>query len=238
MNIKLKYYHRLALIAVVLYSMAASTDSILMSPRAGPSQGAEHSASRKSNRREPKVILCLGDSLTAGYGLDKSQAYPALLQEKIDHLGWNFQVINAGLSGETTAGGLRRLDWFLKRKIDVLILALGGNDALRGIALDSTEKNLDEIMTRTQTKYSGVKIVLSGMLIPPNWGTDYPNRFRAIFPEIAKKHKAQLIPFLLEGVGGKPQLNFPDGIHPTAEGHQIVAENVWKVLKPILASMS
>ena len=184
------------------------------------------------------MILCLGDSLTAGYGLDKSQAYPALLQEKIDHLGWKFQVINAGLSGETTAGGLRRLDWFLKRKIDVLILALGGNDALRGIALDSTEKNLDEIMTRAQTRYPGVKIVLSGMLIPPNWGTDYPNKFQAIFPELTKKHRAQLIPFLLEGVGGKPQLNFPDGIHPTAEGHQIVAENVWKVLKPILASMS
>lgn len=184
------------------------------------------------------MILCLGDSLTAGYGLDQSQAYPALLQEKIDRLGWNFQVINAGLSGETTSGGLRRLDWFLKRKIDVLILALGGNDALRGIALDSTEKNLDEIMTRTQTRYPGVKIILSGMLIPPNWGTDYPNKFRAIFPEIAKKHKAQLIPFLLEGVGGKPQLNFPDGIHPTAEGHQIVSENVWKVLKPILAAIS
>lgn len=209
-----------------------------MSSRAGDSRVTEHTLPSKSNRGEPKVILCLGDSLTAGYGLDKSQAYPAILQEKIDHLGWNFQVINAGLSGETTAGGLRRLDWFLKRKIDVLILALGGNDALRGIPLDSTKKNLDEIMTRTQAKYSGVKIVLSGMLIPPNWGTDYPNKFRAIFPEIAKKHKAQLIPFLLEGVGGKAQLNFPDGIHPTAEGHQIVAENVWKVLKPILASMS
>jgi acyl-CoA thioesterase-1 len=238
MNIKVKYYHRLALFAAVLYTIAAYPHSAFMSARAGPAIKVEHSVPPKAKRGEPKVILCLGDSLTAGYGLDKSQAYPALLQEKIDHLGWNFQVINAGLSGETTAGGLRRLDWFLKRKIDVLILALGGNDALRGIALDSTEKNLDEIMTRTQMKYSGVKIVLSGMLIPPNWGTDYPIKFRAIFPEIAKKHKAQLIPFLLEGVGGNPQLNFPDGIHPTAEGHQIVAENVWKVLKPILASMS
>ena len=238
MNIKVKYYQRLALLAAVLYNIAVYPQSAFMSARATPSLEVEHSVPPKANRGEPKVILCLGDSLTAGYGLDKSQAYPALLQEKIARAGWNFQVINAGLSGETTAGGLRRLDWFLKRKIDVLILALGGNDALRGIALDSTEKNLDEIMTRTQTRYPGVKVVLSGMLIPPNWGTDYPNKFRAIFPELAKKHKAQLIPFLLEGVGGKEQLNFPDGIHPTAEGHQIVAENVWKVLRPILASMS
>ena len=238
MNKKLKSTQRFAFLAAVLYTMAVSPNSAFMSPRADHSLGLGRSAPSKPIRGEPKVILCLGDSLTAGYGLDKSQAYPALLQEKIDHLGWKFQVINAGLSGETTAGGLRRLDWFLKRKIDVLILALGGNDALRGIALNSTEKNLDEIMTRAQTRYPGVKIVLSGMLIPPNWGTDYPNKFRAIFPELTKKHKAQLIPFLLEGVGGKPQLNFPDGIHPTAEGHQIVAENVWKVLKPILASMS
>ena len=170
--------------------------------------------------QEPPVVVCLGDSLTAGYGLDQAQAYPALLQKRIDDLGWKFKVVNAGLSGETTAGGLRRLDWVLKRRIDVLILALGGNDALRGIPLETTRQNLDQILTRTSTKNPGVKLVVAGMLIPPNWGREYFNGFRALFPQLAKKHQAGLIPFLLEGVGGKPELNFPDGIHPTAVGHQ------------------
>jgi acyl-CoA thioesterase I len=186
---------------------------------------------------ETKLILCLGDSLTAGYGLDMSQAYPALLQRKIDTLGWNFKVINAGLSGETTAGGLRRLDWFLKRRIDVLILALGGNDALRGVSLDHTEKNLDAILTQTRSRYPDARLVVAGMLIPPNWGREYFTQFRALFPKLAKKHQARLIPFLLEGVGGRAELNFPDGIHPTAAGHQIVADNVWRILKPVLSSI-
>lgn len=186
---------------------------------------------------ESRIILCLGDSLTAGYGLDRSQAFPALLQQKVDRAKWNFQVINAGLSGETSAGGLRRIDWYLKRKIDVLILALGGNDALRGISPDTTENNLDEIIVRAKSKYPSVRVIIAGMLVPPNYGADYFTRFRAIFPRLAKKHQAHLIPFLLEGVGGRPELNFPDGIHPTARGQQIVAENVWKVLKPLLRSM-
>lgn len=186
---------------------------------------------------EPSVVVCLGDSLTAGYGLDQAQAYPALLQKRIDDLGWKFKVVNAGLSGETTAGGLRRLDWVLKRRIDVLILALGGNDALRGIPLETTRQNLDQILIRTRAKNPDTQLILAGMLIPPNWGREYFNGFRAIFPELAKKHKAGLIPFLLEGVGGKPNLNFPDGIHPTAEGHRVVAANVWKVLEPVLRSM-
>jgi len=187
---------------------------------------------------EPRVVVCLGDSLTAGYGLDQAQAYPALLQKSIDTLGWKFKVVNAGLSGETTAGGLRRLDWVLKRRIDVLILALGGNDALRGIPLETTRQNLDQILTRTRAKNPDAQLVVAGMLIPPNWGREYFNGFRALFPQLAKKHQAGFIPFLLEGVGGKPELNFPDGIHPTAEGHRIVAANVWKVLEPVLRSMS
>jgi len=186
---------------------------------------------------EPRVVVCLGDSLTAGYGLDQALAYPALLQKRIDNLRWKFKVVNAGLSGETTAGGLRRLDWVLKRRIDVLILALGGNDALRGIPLETTRQNLDQILTRTRAKNPGVQLVIAGMLIPPNWGREYFNGFRALFPQLAKKHQARLIPFLLEGVGGKPELNFPDGIHPTAEGHKIVAANVWKVLEPMLRDM-
>lgn len=172
--------------------------------------------------------------MTAGYGLDPSQAYPALLQHKVDALGWNFKVVNAGLSGETTAGGLRRLDWFLKRRVDVLVLALGGNDALRGVPLDSTERNLDAILTRTKGRYPEARLIVAGMLVPPNWGKDYFTQFRALFPKLARKHQAWLVPFLLEGVGGNPELNFPDGIHPTAEGHKIVAENVWKVLRQVL----
>jgi acyl-CoA thioesterase I len=187
--------------------------------------------------KEPRVVVCLGDSLTAGYGLDQAQAYPALLQKSIDTLGWKFKVVNAGISGETTAGGLRRLDWVLKRRIDVLILALGANDALRGIPLETTRQNLDQILTRTRAKNPEAQLVVAGMLIPPNWGREYFNGFRVIFPELAKKHQAGLIPFLLEGVGGKPELNFPDGIHPTAEGHRVVAANVWKVLEPMLRSM-
>jgi len=187
--------------------------------------------------KEPHVVVCLGDSLTAGYGLDQAHAYPALLQKRIDELGWKFRVVNAGLSGETTAGGLRRLDWVLKRRIDVLVLALGANDALRGIPLETTRQNLDQILTRTRAKNPDVQLVVAGMLIPPNWGRDYFNGFRAIFPQLAKKHQAGIIPFLLEGVGGKPELNFPDGIHPTAEGHRVVAANVWKILEPVLKSM-
>ncbi len=184
-----------------------------------------------------KVVLCLGDSLTAGFGLDPSQAYPALLQTRIDRLGWSFKMINAGVSGETTAGGLRRLDWVLKQKVDVLILALGGNDALRGIPLETSQQNLNAILSRSKARYPGIQFVVAGMLIPPNWGQEYFVKFRSLFPELARQHRAQLVPFLLEGVGGKPELNFPDGIHPTAAGHEIVAENVWKVLKPLLSTL-
>ena len=186
---------------------------------------------------EPRVVVCLGDSLTAGYGLDQAQAYPALLQKNIDAQSWKFKVVNAGLSGETTAGGLRRLDWVLKQRIDVLIVALGGNDALRGIPLETTRQNLDQILTRARAKYPDVQLIIAGMLIPPNWGREYFTGFRSIFPQLAKKHQAGLVPFLLEGVGGKPELSFPDGIHPTGEGHKIVAANVWKALEPILRSM-
>ena len=181
-----------------------------------------------------RAILFFGDSLTAGYGIDIEQAYPALIQAKIDSLKWTFEVINAGLSGETSAAGLRRIDWILRREIDILVLELGANDGLRGIALESTKKNLQGIFDRTKKKYPHVQVVLAGMQIPPNLGTDYSARFRDLFPELAKENKAQLIPFLLEGVGGVAELNLPDGIHPTVQGHEIVAQNVWQVLKPLL----
>lgn len=185
----------------------------------------------------PKVVLFLGDSITAGYGLDDSAAFPALVQKKIDANGWNFKVVNAGQSGDTSAGGLSRLDWLLKNRVDVLVLELGGNDGLRGLPVEVTRKNLQAIIDRTRTRYPKAKVIISGMAVPPNMGRDYSGRFAAIFSELAKENKAPIIPFILEGVGGSEKLNLPDGIHPTARGHEIVAGNVWKVLEPVLRTL-
>jgi acyl-CoA thioesterase-1 len=185
----------------------------------------------------PKNILFLGDSITAGYGLEPSQAYPALIQAKIDAKGWNFKAINAGQSGDTTAGGLNRLNWLLKSRIDVLLLELGGNDGLRGLPTETSKKNLQAIVDSTKKKYPEAKIILGGMKVPPNMGADYAKQFNAIFPELANKNQAALIPFILEGVGGVRELNLADGIHPTAKGHERVAANVWKVMEPVLKSL-
>ena len=185
-----------------------------------------------------KVILFLGDSITAGYGLEPSQAYPAIIQEKIDAKSWQFKVVNAGQSGDTSAGGLNRMNWLLKNRVDVLVLELGGNDGLRGLPIETTRKNLQAIIDRTRARYPSAKIVLAGMMVPPNMGRDYGQKFSAIFPELAKKNNALLIPFVLEKVGGVRELNLPDGIHPTAKGHEIVANNVWKILEPILQSLA
>ncbi len=183
---------------------------------------------------ERQTIVILGDSLAAGYGLDLSEAFPALLQKKVDEAVLKFSVVNAGLSGDTSAGGLQRINWILKRRIDVLILELGGNDGLRGIPVGVTKTNLQAIIDRTKQKYPQAQIVLAGMQMPPNMGTEYNSAFEKIFPDLAKANNAALVPFLLESVGGKPELNLPDMVHPTAEGQIIVAENVWKVLKPVL----
>ncbi|MBC8003038.1 MAG: arylesterase [Opitutaceae bacterium] len=180
------------------------------------------------------TVLILGDSLAAGYGLDPSEAFPALIQKKADAAKLNFLVINAGVSGDTTAGGLRRMDWLLKRRIDVLVLELGGNDGLRGLSVEATRTNLQSIVDRARRANPTTKIVIAGMQMPPNMGEEYNTRFQQIFPEIAKANNAALIPFLLQDVGGKPELNQPDRIHPTAEGHRIVAETVWQVLEPVL----
>lgn len=180
------------------------------------------------------VILVLGDSLAAGYELDPEQAFPAVLQRNIDRESLDFEVVNAGVSGETTAGGLRRLNWLLQRPVDILILELGANDGLRGVPLEATKQNLQAIIDQTRQKNPEAEILIAGMQVPPNLGPDYATRFRSLFPELARKNDAYLIPFLLEGVAGRPDLNLPDGIHPTAEGHRILADNVWEVLKPLL----
>ncbi|MGH7823941.1 MAG: arylesterase [Candidatus Binatia bacterium] len=185
----------------------------------------------------PRTVMFLGDSITAGYGLESTQAYPALIQERINAKGWNFKVINAGQSGDTSAGGLSRLDWLLKSRIDVLVLELGANDGLRGLPVDVIRKNLQAIIQRSKERYPDLKVVIAGMKMPPNMGRDYVARFESMFSSLAKENNAALIPFILEGVGGLRELNLPDGIHPTARGHQIVAANVWKVLEPVLRSM-
>jgi len=184
-----------------------------------------------------KRILFFGDSITAGHGVDKEQAFPALVQQKIDSLGWDFRAINAGLSGETSAGGLRRVEWMLRQPVSVFVLELGGNDGLRGIDLDATKNNLQKIIDKVETKYPEAHIIIAGMQVPPNLGPEYTKKFKQMYPELADKNDATLIPFLLKDVGGIDELNQPDGIHPNPEGHKIVAETVWDTLKPILQQM-
>lgn len=185
---------------------------------------------------EVKTILFFGDSLTAGHGLEDPsvQAFPALIQKKIDDARLSWRVVNAGLSGETSAGGLRRVDWILRQRVEVFVLELGGNDGLRGLPPETTRANLQAIIDRVRAKYPAAKIVLVGIAAPPNMGADFTRAFAAIFPELTEKNGVALIPFLLEGVGGRPEFNQPDGIHPNVQGHAIVAETVWKVLKPLL----
>ncbi|HEY4194434.1 MAG TPA: arylesterase, partial [Mucilaginibacter sp.] len=179
-----------------------------------------------------KTILFFGDSLTAGYGLDDpSDAFPGVIQRKIDSLKLPYTVVNAGVSGETTAGGLGRIDWILKQKVDIFILELGANDGLRGIPAKETAQNLQAITDKVKAKYPEAKLLLLGMQVPPSMGADYVTAFKDVFPKIAEKNKMALVPFLLANVGGNPKLNQADGIHPTAEGAKIVAGNVWKILK-------
>ena len=184
----------------------------------------------------PRTLLFFGDSLTAGYGLEDpaTEAYPALIQGKISAAQLDWKVVSAGLSGETTAGGLRRVDWVLRQPIDVFVLALGGNDLMRGIDPAVSRANLQGIIDRVHARYPAAKIVLTGMKVPPSLGADYARTFEGIYPALAEKNKLLFIPFLLEGVGGHPELNQPDGIHPTAEGHARVAETVWQSLRPLL----
>jgi acyl-CoA thioesterase-1 len=183
-----------------------------------------------------KTIIFFGDSLTAGYGLDDptTEAFPARIEEKLTREHLDYRVVAAGLSGETSAGGLRRVDWILRQPVDVFVLALGANDGLRGIEPSVTRENLQGIIDRVRSKNPSARIVLAGMMMPPSMGPDYAQEFGAMYPELARKNDAALVPFLLEGVGGNEALNQPDRIHPTAEGHAILADNVWKSLRPLL----
>ena len=181
-----------------------------------------------------KRVVVLGDSITAGYGLDPQEAYPALLQKKIDAAGLPYTVTNAGVSGDTTAGGLRRINWALGQGADVLVVALGGNDGLRGISPKQTETNLSGIIDKARAKKADIKVLVAGMQMPENMGAQYTGEFKEVFPKVAKEKDAALVPFLLEGVGGIESLNQADRIHPTKEGQEKVAENIWKGLQGLL----
>lgn len=203
-----------------------------MATKKADAEGKKENAveSKLETKSESKVILFFGNSLTAGMGLDPNEAFPALIQEKIDSLQLPYKVVNAGLSGETTASGKNRLGWVLNADIEVFVLELGANDGLRGISLEETRGNLQEIIDVVQQKNPNTTIILAGMQIPPNMGQDYTSEFKDIFPDLAKKNNVGLIPFLLEDVAGNPELNQPDGIHPTAEGQKIIANNIWPII--------
>jgi len=183
----------------------------------------------------PRIVI-LGDSLTAGLGIDKSDSFPSVLQRRLDDAGLNYEVVNAGVSGDTTAGGLRRFDWATEGRVVVLVVALGGNDGLRGLPVSETRKNLAEIIERAQAR--GIRVVLAGMEAPPNYGVQYTSEFRQTFSGLAKQYDVPFVPFLLEGVAGIPALNTGDGIHPNAEGARIVERNVWKAIEPVLEPLS
>ena len=182
----------------------------------------------------PKSILFFGDSLTAGYGLSPEEAFPALIEKELNKKSAVVKVTNAGLSGETSAGGLARIDWVLRQPIDVFVLELGANDGLRGLPLDQTLKNLQGIIDKVKAKYPQTKLVLAGMMVPPNMGKQYSLEFKNIYLALAKKNNATLIPFLLDGVGGIEKLNQADGIHPNVEGHRIIARNLSVILSELM----
>ncbi len=216
---------------MIVFTIASCNNNNISKKTDAQTQKPENTFSDSSPKQ--KIVLFFGNSLTAGYGLEPTEAFPALIQNKIDSLHLSYKTINAGVSGETSAGGLGRIDWILRQPIDVFVLELGGNDGLRGIPLAETRKNLQAIINKVKNKYPKTKIVLAGMQIPPNMGEDYTTAFKKIYPDLAMKNNLILIPFLLQGVGGDPKLNQDDGIHPNATGEQIVAGNVWQVLEKI-----
>ncbi|HEY3042428.1 MAG TPA: arylesterase [Vicinamibacterales bacterium] len=230
-----------ACLAVAAGLVACGSSDGTADRRRGDSSTAVATGSRPSiandaaaaNQGDPRIVV-LGDSLTAGLGLRAEDAYPAVLQRRLDAEGLKYHVINAGNSGDTSAAGLSRLDWALDGNVRILIVALGGNDALRGLPIPQLKSNLARIIERAQAR--GVSVVLAGMEAPPNWGDEYTTAFHEVYPTLAKEYRVALVPFLLEGVAGIDRLNQRDGIHPTAEGDRMVADTVWKVLQPVVAA--
>jgi acyl-CoA thioesterase-1 len=211
----------------------AAPGGTIRTPRgqAAPYAKARPATAAAPSKARPRIVA-LGDSLTAGLGLAQDQAYPTQLQQRLNSEGLAYEVVNAGVSGDTSAGGLRRLDWALDGDVRILIVALGGNDGLRGLAPDELKHNLAQIIERAQAR--GIEVVLAGMEAPPNYGRSYVVAFHQVYPTLARQYHVALVPFLLHGVAGDNQLNQPDGIHPTADGARIVADNIWAVLEPLV----
>lgn len=227
---------RLSLVGLFALALTAcnSNSSPSETAKAPAATATAPAAGQPAATTGKKRLLFFGNSLTAGYGVEPDEAFPALIGDKIDSLKLNYEVINAGLSGETTAGGRSRVGWILRRPVDVFVLELGGNDGLRGLPLTATRENLQGIIDTVRRRSPQAQIVLAGMQIPPNMGQAYATDFKAIYQEIATKNHLVLIPFLLEGVGGDRKLNQADGIHPTPAGHKLVARTVWRTVQPLL----
>ena len=217
-----------AVLFLILTSACAPAER---APEAAQTPAATSAPAGATVASRPRIVA-LGDSLTAGLGLSPAEAYPALLQQRLDREGLRYEVVNAGVSGDTSAGGLRRVDWALEGDVKVLIVALGGNDALRGLPVEQLRDNLGEIITRAKRR--GIKVILAGMEAPPNFGAGYPAAFRQTYRDLAKDHGVVLVPFLLDGVAGLPHMNQTDGIHPTADGAHKVADNLWSALQPLV----
>lgn len=230
LQLKFSYFINL-LLAVLIWSGAVGCQSGTKQKPEQPG-GVNQPISDEDSLR--KFIVFFGNSLTAGYGLEEGESFPALIQKKIDSLDLPYQVINAGVSGETSAGGLSRIDWILNQPMDIFVLELGANDVLRGFELSATRDNLASIIETVQKRNPEIKIILAGMKAPPNMGQKYSGDFENIFTELSKNKNTYLIPFLLEGVAGDPSLNLGDGMHPNPDGQKIVAENVWEILRQVL----
>ena len=229
--LKRRYLFVICLLFAVALAIGCGSDSTTKSESEPAREPASLPAAASAPDTRPQLVF-LGDSLTAGLGLPPEEAYPSLIQQKVDADGLNYQVMNAGVSGDTSAGGLSRLDWALEGDVRVMVVALGGNDGLRGLPASELKQNLATIIERAQAKH--IKVVLAGMEAPPNFGQDYIVQFHKVYPELAKQYGVPLVPFLLQGVAGIERLNQRDGIHPTAEGARTVADNVWTVLRPML----
>jgi acyl-CoA thioesterase-1 len=233
---------RISAVAALVAAIGCGPRGDLRAERRDAATASEEQAASATpsaaSRAEPAAavarprIVALGDSLTAGLGLSPTQAYPALLQERLTAEGLNYEVVNRGVSGDTSAGGLERLDWALDGDVRVLIVALGGNDGLRGLATEQLKRNLSQIIQRAQARR--MTVILAGMEAPPNHGWEYVVDFHQVYPDLAKKYRVAFVPFLLQGVAGHDELNQRDGMHPTAEGARIVADNVWAALKPVV----
>ena len=228
---KLRYFFYAAILAVLTVNQSCNSNT--EQKEKTPQTQIENTKEEKTEKG--KTILFFGNSLTAGYGVDEGEGFAEIIGKKLDSLGYDYRVINAGISGETTSSGLRRVDWVMsKQDVDVFVLELGANDGLRGIPTSVTRFNLYEIIEKVREAQPDVKIVLAGMMVPPNMGQSYSEDFRQIFPDVADTANVELIPFLLQDVGGIDSLNQDDGIHPNPKGHRILAKNTWEVLKEVL----